>query len=953
MQYSTYHHPSSPASSTGGPAAAEHHYSSPTTLQARGNLRSCLRQGNFSSNRSTRSTPSAVSYPQQQQLQSRGDDDDRTARSAPTTTGSLISNDNDERKFMKLSNMLATQHKSGNYSSPQGTRQLLHYYIPSARQRQLFYQSLRRNTAFLPMFPEPNENPGYALTRYVNRVFGPLLERECSGGGDGNGEATVMNGAVPPSPMSMRSELTSPNSYNGQTQQQSIQQFGSAVNSAPPPSPLGFTSVDSRNNRPTLFPSPVNNVDPSIQQLGSPINTNLPLPQPLQYTAYNQENLLFPPPQAARDEVTNSIDRIPPPVPSSPMVLPTTNNEAEHIPPQQSPKHRVSFPMYSPPTSTNNTRESPRQQHPLPRPYTTTSTPVQQPSLFASPSKSLTFTIGEELNKSSHIQQHPLMHQKSLLNNTSSETSVEGSLVAHHQKEQPRNSQIEEALSKSASMGATAAANTGTKSTGMINKDDSRHSKVTPMGYQKFQNKNMLPPITPRENILYDLPSRQKQLQVEPSCCAPSEQTRAKRKRPTYLQIYVKCERSEPYLQPSESMDIVTHYRNGNNQVTADRTLVVRGTTSLLDLIGGIIEAFGLHSDHSDACMKANASSPVLMAYNDICFMSDVKVTTTEEQDVINIDTAKVTNLIPLPIPGFYYKHVDREVHGRSEMEKESLLSTDPVVLTRTLVAQVLDKPLHQSQTYKQKPGSDGDGIRTRLALVYCAPKRQAYLSPRTQQGVLPETVYHFQILLDGIVPEEDLPSSFTSQTAIRCVGSTGGVTGGSMIDSIEEIKDLNRTLWGVNDVVGLVHPTPDPQRNLEQIIDVLGVPLFDNVGNQTLKEMAIDRVLYHIYSGNLSLSMAKKTQRTVEKMQGTSEWLAKGVEAFTKGIGKGITSCVEDNDILFGCDDLDGDMSRLTVDSDARPKQQQQLKSPRSGLLAKAESRRRKNSKRFNNRNI
>eukprot|EP00573_Skeletonema_grethae_P007418 CAMPEP_0201706076 /NCGR_PEP_ID=MMETSP0578-20130828/47725_1 /ASSEMBLY_ACC=CAM_ASM_000663 /TAXON_ID=267565 /ORGANISM="Skeletonema grethea, Strain CCMP 1804" /LENGTH=61 /DNA_ID=CAMNT_0048194451 /DNA_START=1 /DNA_END=182 /DNA_ORIENTATION=+ len=61
-------------------------------------------------------------------------------------------------------------------------------------------------------------------------------------------------------------------------------------------------------------------------------------------------------------------------------------------------------------------------------------------------------------------------------------------------------------------------------------------------------------------------------------------------------------------------MDIVTYYRNGNNQVTADRTLVVRGTTSLLDLIGGIIEAFGLHSDHSDACMKASASSPVLMA---------------------------------------------------------------------------------------------------------------------------------------------------------------------------------------------------------------------------------------------------------------------------------------------------------------------------------------------------
>mmetsp|Transcript_31586 Transcript_31586/g.63790 ORF Transcript_31586/g.63790 Transcript_31586/m.63790 type:complete len:935 (+) Transcript_31586:119-2923(+) len=933
MQYSAYHQ--SPPSVSSGGASVEHHYSSPTTLQSRANLRSCLRQGNFSSNRSTtRSTTSVTSHPHQQQ-QSRGDDDDRTARSAPiTTTGSLMSNnnDNDERQFMKLSNMLATQHKSGNYSSSiQGTRQLLHYYIPSARQRQLFYQSLCRNRAVLPMFPEPNENPGYALTRYVDRVFGPLLERECSA--DIIGGAAVTSGVMgPPSPT--RTMQSTRSNYNGQIQQPSpIQHFSSPINYVPPSPPPEFTSLESRNHRPMLFPSP-NNLNQSIQHLSSPINN---IPPPMEYATNTVGNVLFPPPNAARDEVTSSIiDRVPPPIqPSSPM--------AGHIPPQQQQhlKHHVSFPMYSPPDD-SNTRDTSRHPPPLPRPYTTTT--AQQPSLFASPSKSLAFTIGEELNKTSHIQQHPSMNVKSLLNITSTDTSLEGSSLEHHHEP----SRIQEALSKSASMGATAAAAT-TSTNPIINKDETRSSKVTPMGYQKFSNSNMLPPITPRENILYHLPSRQQQ--VEPSCCNPSEPPRAKRKRPTYLQLYVKCERSEPYLQPSESMDIVTHYRNGNNQVTADRSLVVRGTTSLLDLIGGIIEAFGLYSDHSDACMKANASSPLLMAYNDICFMSDVKSTTKDDDGDESTTATKITNLTPLPIPGFYYKYVDREVHGRPEMEKESLLSTDPVVLTRTLVAQVLDKPLYpQSQQYKKKKqGDDGIGFRSRLALVYCAPKRQAYLSPRTQKGVLPETIYHFQLLLDGIVPEEDLPSSFTSQTAIRCVGSTGGVAGGSMIDSKQEIQDLNRTLWGVNDVVGLVHPTPDPQRNLEQIIDVLDVPLFDNVGNQTLKELPLDRCLYHIYSGNLSLSMAKKTQRTVEKMQGTSEWLAKGVEAFTKGI----TSCVEDNDILFGGDDLDGSMSRLSVSSSKSRQKHHHGRGAHypSGLLAAASSprTRRRNSKRYN----
>lgn len=876
MEYPAYRR--SPPS---GGAAGEYHYSSPHTLQTRANLRSCLRQGNFSSNRSTRST-SAMSCPQQQQ--SRGEEDDRTARSTPTiTTGSLVSNDNDERQFMKLCNILATQHKSGNYSSAHSTRQLLHYYIPSARQRQLFCQSLLRNRSFLPMFPEPNENPGYALTRYVDKVFGQFLERESS-------DIVATSGLPPPTRIL---QPTCPN-YYGQTHHP-VQYFSSPINNGP--APPEFT-----NSHPVMmFPSP-NNLQQSMQHLDIPIN--IPPPPTESAKKYQGGPMLFPPPSAARDEVATSMDRIPPPFQSSfsPMTFPAADVQCHIQPQHHQQQHHVSFPMYSPPDT--NTRETQRHHHHLPRPNHAVSTTTEQPSSLTPMQNNRVSTIGEELNKTSHIQQHPSMNSKSLLNNTSTDTSLEGSSTIFADPRQffPPSTSVTSPIIDSNST------TTGTR------KDDRGSNKVstirttTATGYQKFNNSNMLPPITPRENILYHLPSRQ----VEPSSCCGNEPSRAKRKRPTYLQLYIKCERSEPYLQPSESMDIVTWYRNGNNEVTADRTLVVRGTTSLLDLIGGIIEAFGLFSDHSDACMKASTSSPSSMAYNDICFMSDVKATENEKSG------AAATNLTPLPIPGFYYKYVGREVHGRSEVEKESLLSTDPVVLTRTLVAQVLDKPLFQShqqqQQHKKHQGSSSpstfgsDGIRTRLALVYCTPKREAYISPRTQKGILPETIYHFQILLDGIVNEKDLPSSFTSQTAIRCVGSTGGVAGGSMIDSEEEIKDLNRTLWGSQDVIGLVNATSDPQCNLEQIIDLLGVPLFDNVGNQTLKELLLDRVLYHIYSGNLTHCLAKRTQQTVEKMQGTTEWLAKGVEAFTKGI----TACGEEE----GDDFLLDSMSRMSVTS-------------------------------------
>ena len=707
------------------PSVAHHHhrlYSSPNTLQNKANLRSCLRQGNFSSNRSTRS---ASSYPQQhlqqqQQAQARGDDDDRTARSAPTTTGSVMSNENDERQFMKLSNTLVTEHKSGKYSSVQATRQLLHYYIPSARQRQMFLQSLRRNTAFLPMFPEPNEHPGYALTRYVDRVFRPLLERE-----DGDIHMTTSG---PPSPTRVMQPTYSTSNYQTTQQQQQQQQ----------PIHPSSTSAPTR--------------DP---------------PLPLDYNN-NEFVMLFPPPSAARDEVSRPSDRVPPPIQPSPpsatvqhipnpMTSPLANDSLRYKPerqiqqPQQQQQQHVSFPLFSP---TDASIRDPQRHH-LPRPHQAPTTPEQQqqqPSFTTPPPlQRPVSTIGDELNKNSHIQQYPSMNSKSLLNMSSETTGLDGgdsstAMLHHHHQRQESTSQIQEALTNM-SIGvttATSAAPTNATST----KDDRRsiNNTVTSTGYQKFTNSKMLPPITPRENILYNLPSRQ----GETSCCS-NDLPIAKRKRPTYLQLYVKCERSEPYLQPSESMDIVTWYRNGNNEVTADRTLVVQGTTSLLDLIGGIIEAFGLFSDQSDACMKANSSSPLLMAYNDICFMSDVKVTTNERNET--------TALTPLPIPGFYYKYVDREVHGKSEMEKESVLSTDPVVLTRTLVAQVLDKPLYRSKQYRrqqQSSNNDGIGIRSRLALVYCAPKREAYVSPRTQRGVLPETIYHFQILLEGHVEEDD-----------------------------------------------------------------------------------------------------------------------------------------------------------------------------------------------------
>jgi hypothetical protein len=237
----------------------------------------------------------------------------------------------------------------------------------------------------------------------------------------------------------------------------------------------------------------------------------------------------------------------------------------------------------------------------------------------------------------------------------------------------------------------------------------------------------------------------------------------------------------------------------------------------------------------------------------------------------------------------------------------------DPYGLRLTLVAQLLDKPIHpySSSLSPKNDNKEEEGARNRLALVYCTPKRRAYVSSRsTHQGVLPETIYHFQIILEGIVAEDDLPSSFQSQTAIRCVGATGGVHGGSVIDTREEIDALNRILWNGRDVVGLPSPTANRHENLEQIIDMLGVPLFDIAGNQTPKEFVVDRCLYNIYSGKLSMEVAQKTQHTVEAIEGTTEWLARRVDA----LAKTLTAC-EDSYILFETekfDEFDAAVSRL-----------------------------------------
>ena len=73
--------------------------------------------------------------------------------------------------------------------------------------------------------------------------------------------------------------------------------------------------------------------------------------------------------------------------------------------------------------------------------------------------------------------------------------------------------------------------------------------------------------------------------------------------------------------------------------------MVVRGTTNTIDLIGGIIESFGLtspdtHSDDDGGIGKELSQG----CYKLVCFISNIKTRECE-------DTAMI-NLTPLSIPG-------------------------------------------------------------------------------------------------------------------------------------------------------------------------------------------------------------------------------------------------------------------------------------------------------------
>ena len=414
--------------------------------------------------------------------------------------------------------------------------------------------------------------------------------------------------------------------------------------------------------------------------------------------------------------------------------------------------------------------------------------------------------------------------------------------------------------------------------------------------YQRLNSKEMLPPIISREDVLYyPLPA------VPPSspCCFSSTPTPTIRQRrpPSFLQVYVKCEWSEPFIQPDANMDIITWYKNKDNHVTADRTLVVSGTTSLLEMIRSILLSFGLLESKDLASGDSENLNTSLGCHNGVCFLSDVKSTTCAETQGIK--------LTPLPIPGFYYKYVARGSRENTVVNDDypskngsTALSADYAGLQRTLTAQVLDTPLFSG--FKQSKERTAQG-RTRLALAYCTPKRQAYLSSRTERAVLPETMYHFQIVLEGIVDEDDLPSSFQTQVPARCVSGIGGVQGGNMIDSPEEVNELNRKLWGDRDVVGLVSLSSNRETNRERIIDDLSIPLFDPIGNQSLKEGVVQRCIYQISSGKLSMRVAERTQGTVDACNGTTDWLARQVDGFNRSVSKKANTCMDEDLFCLG----------------------------------------------------
>ena len=109
------------------------------------------------------------------------------------TTKSGEEDENDERQFMRISKILLAQHTTGRYADAEATQRLLHKHLPRPEQRMRFRRSLQRNVAYLPTFPEPNEHPSLAMTRYAEKVFGPLLTQEMTRKSTPGGERSSSN----------------------------------------------------------------------------------------------------------------------------------------------------------------------------------------------------------------------------------------------------------------------------------------------------------------------------------------------------------------------------------------------------------------------------------------------------------------------------------------------------------------------------------------------------------------------------------------------------------------------------------------------------------------------------------------------------------------------------------------------------------------------------------------
>lgn len=710
-----------------------------------------------------------------------------TSRSSYALTNSYthITTEDNERQFMRVTKLLVNRHNAeGTYgNNPSLTIQILHHELPTFEQRMTYYNNLKRNVAYLPMFPEPTEHQSFAMTRYAEKIFGHILAREVK-------------------------------------------------------SVVGRSHADGGS----LLPENQHNDFRSMQN--SPIATHpeFAVSRQMQSLHSNGFEPMFPTPlpPSPYSRLSSPASYVPNTVAEDNILFPRRDLSAQCASTSATTMHKMLIPTPDPPT-----------------------TPTKQPL-----SISTTSTNCKE--------QPATIRNRGLIGASTDSNSSEESIGGKNGNNSSLPSSIEE--------------------------------------YRTLTNKDMLPPITQREKVLY-YPIEHNS--SSPCCIKASDKGRdnsnpLRKRPPSYHQLYIKCERSEPYI--NKDADIVTWYRNASdNRVTADRTLVVRSTTDLRELIHGIAKAFGLTSpdkDNTGGSADGDNNNLSLGCYKDICFVSDIKMTTC-------VETAE-THLTPLPIPGFYYKYVDRSNNAvpnknrKGDPRSSSVLSSDVLGLRRTLTAQVLDKPIYPCSRSSSKQSDVPEGVRTRLALVYCTPKRNAYISPRsTHHGVLPETIYHFQILLEGIVAEDDLPSSFQSQTAIRCVGATGGVLGGSIMDTQEEIDELNRSLWNGRDVIGLLSPRGNQQDKLERIIDMLRMPLFDTAGNQLPKEFVVDRCLYNICSGKLSMNVASSTRHTVE---GTAEWLAQRVDDISKSLADSTIACEEtynafENDYNF--DDFDSAVSR------------------------------------------